>query len=109
MEHTLSILAHSYTEAGGMNAATGGDRGMLANAINNAREDTWQNGLRALVEQDVFEDGLKEVKTRHELEIFAEQCEAMQDEIDKQEEVAKAAAVAYGESCRCRIQQNGKG
>lgn len=95
MEHALSILNSAYTESGGMNVKTCGDQGMITSAVGYADQDTWQNGLRAIIEQGVATNGLKEVEERAELELLAQECEELQDNIDDEQLGVNRAVAVY--------------
>lgn len=54
-EHVISILTCSYSMYGGLNGSMGGNRGIETMARKHGTPTTWNNALRGLEKQEVFE------------------------------------------------------
>jgi hypothetical protein len=100
-EHALSILSSSYVEFGGLNGTLSGGNSMRTSALNSKKKDTWQNGLRALANQDIYLENIEGIRERLELEQTYEKCladgidvEALKDAIEAEEAAVESCSNA---------------
>jgi hypothetical protein len=96
-EHALSILSSSYVEFGGLNGTLGGDNRMRTSVLD-IQKDTWQNGLEALANQEIYLENMEAIRERLELEQMYEKCLADGIDVEALKDAIEAEKAAE-ESC----------
>ncbi|KAK6605876.1 hypothetical protein H4I95_05682 [Botrytis cinerea] len=101
-EHVISILTGSYFSCGGLCGTIGGDRASETRANNNCTEETWKNGTRGLLKQNVYGPNREELERdlleRELLEMYNEEGSEFRM-VKEQEELLDQSKKDLQDSC----------
>ncbi|KAF5868368.1 uncharacterized protein Bfra_007566 [Botrytis fragariae] len=70
-EHVISILTNSYFSSGGLCGTWGGDKASESRAKNTSNEETWINGMKDLIKQDLHGPDKEALEEEFRIEGYA--------------------------------------